>query len=154
MLPFELCRAACRSNPHKRHGLGCTSKHFKWEEAPAHLYCLSSPISKTSGLTLLQPNPPGSGNPQAESKAPCPGLEQWEHLLGGQLAMEGSVGLRMDTGARLGYRALAHRLGAGACMDHRDHRSHQGGSGQGVLCLGLFWGWGGCWTLRATLPSV
>lgn len=40
--------------------------------------------------------------------------------------MEGSVGLRVDTRTRGGYRALAHRLGSLGC---RDHRSQQGGSG-------------------------
>lgn len=37
--------------------LSCTSKHFKWEEAPAYRYCLSSSISKISGLTPFKPKP-------------------------------------------------------------------------------------------------
>ncbi|XP_017602675.1 PREDICTED: membrane-associated guanylate kinase, WW and PDZ domain-containing protein 1 isoform X19 [Corvus brachyrhynchos] len=41
--------------------------------------------------------------------------------------MEGSVGLRVDTRTRVGYRALAHHLGLGpGSAGCRDHRSQQG----------------------------
>lgn len=34
--------------------LSCTSKHFKWEEAPAYRYCLSSSISKSLWADSVQ----------------------------------------------------------------------------------------------------
>lgn len=102
------------------------------------------PLAKVSGLALFKPNLPVSGNPQAAA-----GREQtllpsdWRGCAEGQSVMEGSVGVRVGTRTRVGYRALAHLLGLGperaGCQDYR---SRQGRLTQGLLYLKLLVGLG------------
>lgn len=120
--------------------LSCTSKHFKWEEAPAYRYCLSSSISKSLWAGSVQAKPSskwkstGSGRQKTNLTA---------FRLEGQPVMEGSVGVRVGTRSRVGYQALAHLLGLGheraGCQDYR---SRQGRFKQGLLDLKLLVGLG------------
>lgn len=60
--------------------LSCTSKHFKWEEAPAYRYCLSSSISKSLWAGSVQAQPSSKwkstgGGRQNTTLAAC-GLEE------------------------------------------------------------------------------
>lgn len=45
--------------------LSRTSKHFKWEEAPACCYCLSSSISKSLWADSVEARPSVSGSARA-----------------------------------------------------------------------------------------
>ncbi|XP_071612335.1 membrane-associated guanylate kinase, WW and PDZ domain-containing protein 1 isoform X17 [Heliangelus exortis] len=112
--------------------LSCTSKHFKWEEAPAEPYCLSSPISKTLRAGSSQAKPSSKWKPPSSrrQKANLSALEAGgEPVRGGtgRAVMEGRVGVRVGTRTRVGYQALAHLL----CLSPeratcQDYRSRQG----------------------------
>lgn len=151
-VPFVTCYLLNSVNQHAAlmHNsvtvLSCTSKHFKWEEAPACRYCLSSSISTSLWADSIQGKPPSRWKPTGSSRQKADlsvvRLEEWVRVEG-QPAMEGSVGVRVGTRTRVGCQALAHLLGLGperaGC---REYRSRQGRLTRGLLYLKLLAGLG------------
>lgn len=125
--------------------LGCTSKHFKWEEAPAHRYCPSSPISKS----LRADSAPAKASRQWEST----GREQtslpWAGAVG---APRGPAGHGGECGAASGH--LDTGRVPGPSPGQRGMQGSQEPARWVWGSLGLLWGWGGWWTLRATVLST
>lgn len=85
--------------------LGCTSKHFKWEEAPAHRYCPSSPISQSLGADSAPAKPSRQWEPTGREQTSLP----WAGAAG---APRGAAGHGGERGAARGHRRKGRVPGA------------------------------------------